>query len=432
MLVDLIRVPDPNSIDDLLDEPLGLMYLASALRESGEQARITDLAGCRYDGWKNEIKEADLYGIQLYTSTVHIGVEVAKFIKKKYRAKPVICGGAHPSALPGSAELEIFDKIVVGEGEQAIQKCVNSYKKGKSIPRIIKNDFIQPLDSIPFPARDMVDMTRFHRMIGGRRCFGIISSRGCGYKCAFCDQTVFGNKIRFRSISNVISEIKRIMSRYAVRHFEFYDDIFAANKTRLIEFKDKVRDLNIVYRCNARTDALSPEAYGILKESGCKVICFGIESGSQKMLDLMNKKTKVEKNLRAIKAAQESGITVIGYFMLGFPGETKETIGETLDFIKKSNIDQAQFYTFIPLPGCDVYKFPDKYGAKIISRDFSDYYLVSGNNGQGGRVVNTPFLSAEQIETEMAGIRRFLKERGSRGSMQSYYTKVLKYKKITQ
>ena len=427
MLIDLIRVPDPTCIDDLLDEPLGLMYLAASLREKKYDIRITNLAGHSLESWRGEIKESDLYGIQLYTPTFKIGVDVARFIKSSFPGRPVICGGAHPSALPESEDLKIFDNIAVGEGEISIVNIADAYRDNKKIPRIIRSDFIRDLDSLPLPAWDMVDMMKFHRKVDGERCFGIIGSRGCSFRCAFCDQAIMGNKVRFRSIGNIIYEIKEIINRYGVRHFEFFDDMFTVRKSRLIEFKEKTKALNIAYRCNGRTDVLEKDIYDLLKESGCKVVCFGIESGSQKILDRMNKKNSIENNYKAIKIAQEAGLTVIGYFMIGFPGETIETINESMEFVKRSDLDQAQFYTFVPLPGCDVYKYPEKYGAEIISHDFSDYYLVTGREGLGGRTIETEFLSADELTSQMKRIRKFLKERGFRGKTQDYYKEKLGY-----
>ncbi len=428
MLVDLIRVPDPTCIDDLLDEPLGLLYLAAVLSGAGYEVRITNLAGRSETDWKPEIKEADIYGIQLYTPTAPLGIKIAHYIKEMFPDKPVIGGGAHPSAVPESEELDVFDRIVIGEGERSFVKVVDAYRDKTDIERFIKSDFIEDLDSLPFPARDLIDMNMFHRKVDEHRCFGIIGSRGCCYKCAFCDRALFGERVRFRSIQNIVDEINHVIDRYGVRHFEFFDDMFTVSKRRLEEFYEKTKNLNIVYRCNGRTDVLDPQVYKLLKSSGCRMICYGIESGSQKILNAMRKGTTVEKNLKAIKMAQEAGIVVAGYFLLGFPGETKETIQQTVSFIKASDIDQAQFYTFVPLPGCEVYKEPEKFGAKIISHNFSDYYLVTGTDGHGGKTVETKYLTADELSEEMKKIRAFLRERGSRGGMQDYYKQSLKYK----
>jgi len=423
MLVDLIRVPDPTCIDDLLDEPLGLLYLGASLRNNGYEVRITNLAGHTVDSWKTEIKDADLYAIQLFTPTAHIGINIAKFIKENFN-KPIICGGAHPTALPKLKELSVFDNIVIGEGENSIVEIANAYKNKENIPRIIKSEVIEDLDSLPFPARDLVDMNAFHRKVEGERCFGIIGSRGCSYKCNFCDRSLFGERARFRSVDNIVEEIKEIISNYGVRHFEFFDDMFTVNKKRLKEFRDKARGLNISYRCNGRSDVTNKEIYDLVYESGGRMICFGIESGSQRILDLINKQTTVEKNLEAIKIAQSSGLKVMGYFIAGFPGETKETIQESINFIKKSNLDQAQFYTFIPLPGCEVYKNPKKFGITRMSKDYSDYFHVTGNDGRGGKVVDTKWMTADELQEEVKEVREFLRSHNWSGGMQDYYKKI--------
>lgn len=428
MLIDLIRVPDPNCIDDLLDEPLGLMYLGASLKNNGYKVRITNLAGFSCENWKSDIKEAGLYGIQLYTPTVNIGIEIAKFIKENFPGKPVICGGAHPTALPDSKELSVFDHIVAGEGENAIIAVADSYRDKSPAPRIVKMDFIEDLDSIPLPDRGLVNMDMFHRKVDGKRCFGIIGSRGCYHKCAFCDRSLFGEKLRSRSVENIVGEIKHVVSKHGIRHFEFFDDILFPHKEELVDFKNKVKDLGLVYRCNTRSDTLSEERCRLLYETGCRTVCFGIESGSQVILNRMRKGTKVETNFKAIRMARKAGLTTIGYFILGFPGETRETIQETVDFIKKSDVNQAQFYTFTPLPGCEVYRHPERFGVQIISRNFSDYYLITGSDGRGGKTVNTKHLTADELQEELVKIRQFLKERGSKGHMQDYYVRKLRYK----
>ena len=420
MLVDLIKVPDPTDVDPLLDEPLGLLYLAASLRNNGYDVRVTNLAGHTAKSWKSEIKEADLYAIQLYTPTAYIGINIAKFIKDKFN-KPVVCGGAHPTALPHLKELSVFDNIHVGEGDESIVKVANAYRDKKHIPRIIESEFIQDLDLISFPARDLVNMMMFHRKVDGQRCFGIVGSRGCNYKCNFCDRSLFGERVRFRSVDNIVEEIKEIISDYNVRHFEFFDDMWTVNRKRLREFRDKVKGLNISYRCNGRSDIINKEVYDLVYESGGKKICFGIESGSQKMLDLMNKGTTVEKNLRAIKVAQSSGLNVMGYFIIGFPGETKETIQESIEFIKKSGIDQAQFYTFIPLPGNEVYRNPKKFGITRMSRDYSNYFHVTGEDGRGGKVIDTKYLTADELQEEVRKVRKFLREHIWKGDIPDYY-----------
>jgi len=427
VLVDLIRVPDPTCIDDLLDEPLGILYLAGLLREAGYEVRITNLAGHSWDSWQTELQEADLYGIQLYTPTVNLGVQIAHYIKQNFPGKPIMGGGAHPSALPNSPDLDVFDYLVIGEGEKAVITIADAVKEKKAISRVQKADFIEDLDSLPFPARDLIDMFSFHRKVDGNRCFGVIGSRGCCYRCSFCDHALFGDRVRYRSIENIVEELRRIQEKFGVRHVEFFDDMWTISKKRLVDFAEQTKGMNLNYRCNGRTDILDPEIYELLAQSGCKLICYGIESGSQMILDRMRKQTTVEQNLEAIKMAQKAGIIVAGYFLLGFPGETKETIQETIDFVERSNIDQAQFYTFIPLPGCEVYKFPERFGVNIISHNFSDYYLVTGSDGRGGKTIETSTLSADELAEEMKKIREYLRNRNSRGSMQDYYKKNLGY-----
>ncbi|MDD5699633.1 MAG: radical SAM protein [Candidatus Nanoarchaeia archaeon] len=430
MLVNLIRPPDPTSLDDMLDEPLGLLYLAASLMEKGHEAKITNLACRTRSDWESDIPEADLYGIQLYTPTANNGVDIARFVKEKF-GKPIVGGGAHPTAIIASSEetelrnlLSVFDHLVAGEGENVLPQIADAYRNGETPPQIMTSEQIADLDSIPLPARNLVDMMSFNRKVDGERSFGIVGSRGCSYKCSFCDHSLFGEKVRFRSIDEIVGEIKGIISGYGVRHLEFFDDMFTVSRKRLREFRDKTKGLHLSYRCNGRSDILSKDTYDLVAESGGKVICFGIESGSQRMLDLMNKRTTVEDNFKAIKIAQSAGLIAMGYFLIGFPGETKETIQETKRFIEESGIDQAQAYTFIPLPGTEIYRHPEKFGIIRMHKDYSDYFQVTGADGRGGKVVDTEYLTAAELQEEVMGVRKFLREHTWRGKVQDYYKKV--------
>lgn len=424
MRVNLIRPPNPSSIDDMLDEPLGLLYLGAALRNNGYDVQIVDLAiGGHWD-----VREADVYGIQLFTPTAHIGIKIAQNIKQRYPYALVVAGGPHVSAVED--ELLVFDMVIKGEGDFEFPFQLRDDGNRKLLPRTIRSGIIEDLDSIAFPARDMVDMMAYHRKVDGQRCFGIVGSRGCPHQCTFCDRSLFGNKIRFRSIDNIVEEIKQVIDKYGVRHFEFFDDMFPGTKARLNEFCEKTDGLDLVFRCNARADITDFNYYSMLKRAGCNMLYFGIESGVQEILDLMKKGTTVEKNLQVIKTAQNAGLRVGGYFILGFPGETPHTIEKTLEFIDKSELDQAQFYMFIPLPGSEVYNDIDKYGARLLTADYSEFYHVAGVDGHGGRVIETDWLSADEMQEQMQKVRAYLKRRGSGGGLQDYYKEKLKYREL--
>ncbi len=415
MLVNLIRVPDPTSIDDHLDEPLGLLYLGAALRQVGFDVKVTD----------GDFVEADVYGIQLYTSTAHRGIRIAKHIKQLYPWALTVAGGAHPTAVQEG--LTVFDIVIRGEGEISFPMVVNYYN-GHFELQSLYHSSMHDLDSIPFPARDLVDIMSYHRKVDGHRCFGIIGQRGCGYKCTFCDRSLFGNKARYRSIGNIVEEIQQCIDTYGVRHYEFFDDIPFPTVKRIKEFQEKTKGMNLEYRCNSRPDT-KKNIFKLMEKTGCKMVCFGIESGVQFLLDKMQKGTTVKENLKAIHMAKEEGLDTMGYFILGFPGETKDTIKQTMEFVDKSELDQAQFYTFIPLPGCEAYIKLEEYGAKLISTDYSDYYHVTGSDGHGGKTIDTPSLSADELQEEMQKVRKWLRERKSKGEMQDYYKEKLGYDK---
>lgn len=438
--INLIRTNDPTSIDPMLDEPQGLMYIAANLRKHGyNNVKITDLAGSG-NNWYNKIdNNCDIYGIQLYTPTLHIGLEIANRTRILNHRALFICGGAHPSAGIDSKELmEYFDIVVAGEGEETMVDIVRQHEKnllaeGEGIgwkhefPKFMLGKSILNLDELPLPSWDMVDMMKFTRSVDENRSFGITGSRGCAFVCAFCDKSVFGKKVRWRSIDDIVLEVKMAIKNYGVKYFEFYDDMFVAKENRILEFIEKTKGLNIKFRCNMRTDSKIPDIYRLLKRAGCVSVAFGIESGSQRILDLMNKQSTVENNFTAIKKAQKAGLQTIGYFIIGFPGETKETIDKTLSFIENSNIDRPQVYQFTPLPGSPVFTNPDKYGIINMSKDWKQYWMVTGQNGLGGKVIDTKYMTSDELTEHMIEVRKFLRNYGIKGSTAKYYTQDLNY-----
>ena len=424
MHINLIRVPDPTSIDDMLDEPLGLLYVAANLLKEGFDVSISDYRGtddiC--------IKEADMYGIQLYTPTAHIGIKIAKRIKRMHPWAYIVAGGAHVTAVPYFDTAGVFDMVCYGEGEMAMPVIAGYREKRGSQSKIWQANTIESLDAIPFPARHLVPIMDYHRKVEGHRCFGIIGQRGCGYKCMFCDRALFGNRPRYRSVENIVKEIESCIDTYGVWHYEFFDDIPFPNLARIQHFGEMTKGMGLEYRCNSRSDQKNDLIFKEMQKTGCKVVCFGIESGVQALLDAMKKGTTVEGNLNTIKMAKAAGLTTMGYFILGYPGETKDTIKKTMEFVDNSGLDQAQFYTFVPLPGSEIYANLDKYGAKLITNDFSEFYHVTGTDGHGGKTIDTPWLKADELHEEMQKVRKWLKERNSKGAMQDYYKEKLDYK----
>lgn len=410
-MVKLINPPQLNSLDDKLDPPLGLMYIAAALRLSGARVEIVDLCFVPHNRWEQTIGFADIYGITVFSSSLHLAKEIAGIVRGNNPDCKVVVGGPHPTSLPYDS-LEFFDSIVRGEGEFAF-----------SFPRepIMQMEHIRDLDVLPFPARDLVNLHAYTRKVAGQKATSVTTSRGCPYSCAFCCKDVFGHKVRYFSIPRVIEEIKSIINTYGIKAFIFYDDTFALDRNRFYPLCEELRELNISFRCNGDSRNNTLEDFRMLSLAGCKEISFGIESGSQRILDRIQKGTTVERNLRAIQNAKKAGIFVKAFLMIGNPGETKDTIEETKNFMKEAQPDQYTLFNFIPLPGCDVWKSPEKYGMKIINRDFRQFFNIAGNN-VGGSVVDSETFSAKDVVKWREELLAALPPQ--RGILQDYYQKV--------
>lgn len=437
MRIKLINLPQPNSLDDRLDPPLGLMYIDSVLRSYGFNSEIIDLPFVDRKDWKNRIGIADFYGITVYSASLYLAKEIARIVKENNPNAKVVVGGPHPTAL-GVGVLEDepnFDIVVMREGEFAMLEMVQGkslkgiegiiFRKNFEIIRNKSRRLIADLDILPEPNREILKINHYTRKVYGGRATSLITSRGCPFNCAFCCKDTFGSRIRFQSIKRMINEIKHVIEEYNIRHFLFYDDTFVLNRKRLYPICKELAKLNIIFRCNGNVRYNTYEDYKMLYRAGCREIAFGIESGSQKILNIINKGVTVEQNRHAIIDAKKAGLLVKAYLMIGNPGESRKTVEETKKFIATSDPDQFTLFTFVPLPGCDIWKYPDKYKIKIINKNYKEYYNIAGDN-EGGTVIETDSLKSADIVCLREDLLKFLKSRGQRGKLQDYYGKIEK------
>jgi len=414
-MINLINPPQPNSLDDRLDPPLGLMYIAAQIRKDGwHDVKITDLCMVDRKDWGKEIGDADIYGITVFSASLYLAKQIYYIAKKNNPSSLVVVGGPHPTALPEETS-EFFDCVIRGEGEYAFYPFLKPWV----IPIITKPQ-IEDLDNLPLPARDLVDLHAYTRKVAGQKATSITTSRGCPYTCAFCCKDVFGHKVRYFSLPRVIEEIKSIINCYGIRAFIFYDDTFALDRNRFYPLCKELKKLNIVYRCNGDVRNNTYKDFRVLYDSGCREIAFGIESGSQKILDRINKHTTVEGNKAAIQNAKKVGLTVKVFLMVGNPGESVKTIEETKRFMKEANPDQYTVFNFIPLPGCDIWKHPDKYGMRIVDWDFKNYYNIAGDN-IGGAVADSDTFTIQDLNKWRKELLEALPPQ--RGALQDYYEK---------
>jgi radical SAM superfamily enzyme YgiQ (UPF0313 family) len=435
--VQLIHPPHPNSTEDRLDPHLGLLLIASYLRDflGVGEVTVNDLSGIDEEDWK--VDEADIYGLTVYATTLALTDKIARVCKEKNRNSIVVVGGAHPSCLPASPEFMSnpdIDLVVIGEGEIPMANIVRRRLRNASVPSIdgkIIPAASEPFDYFLFPSFDLIDVTSYHRTVGGERSLPFLTTRGCPFSCSFCGLSKMhelGRRVRFCPPKMAYEHILRIKTEFGINAINFQDDQFTLNRPRLFEMLDMIKDLGIKFRCHGRAGYDNEEVYKKLSEAGCVQVAWGIESGSQEILNRMNKRVKVQDNYNVIEWAKKYGITSRAFIIIGFPGETRETLEETKEFIKRADPDQVFVSSMVCYPGTDVWNNPVKYGITNLDTDFSQYYQV-GRDGLGGLSFDTEWLSKQEFRELEIKFRTWIQENVRfRGSLLDY-EKVLYDKK---
>jgi radical SAM superfamily enzyme YgiQ (UPF0313 family) len=318
-----------------------------------------------------------------------------------------VAGGPHASALPEAVARD-FDFVIVGEGEIALLHLIAALNQGETPPRILNKPPVMNLDTLPFPDYTLVNVDSYRRLVDGRPSLSILSSRGCPYGCVFCNSIIMGRHhcVRFRSAVNVIEEIRRLRARWGVTSFRFQDDIFTLNLPRLRAMTAMLRDEPITYRCFGRVDGCSREMADLLYQGGCRHIAFGVESGSPFILKQMGKGQTVDDIRRGIANAKAARLTVRVYLMVGFPGETWESVKATAELMLECGPDEFSVYPLIPYPGTPLFQQPEVFGITTLNPDFSQYFQVRRERGTG-YVFRTRHLD----ETLVADMRAYLIQR---------------------
>jgi radical SAM superfamily enzyme YgiQ (UPF0313 family) len=399
MKLELIN-PSGNMIEDKLDVPLGLLTLASyvKIQKPNIEVRINDLSGLSERDW--DIRPADFYGISVYTSLVPV---MHKIINKCMEVNPqgkIIVGGPHPSAVPGHKDFNDVDYVVVGPGEEALVSILEGFKEHRIV-------MMKHIESFPFPRFDLINVRSYTRTIDNISSLSLITSLGCKYHCSFCGTPPFHKKIQFCPPEKVRDFIVKIQDDYGINAIKFEDDMFTYKGERFFKLMEFIKPLNIKFRCLGRAGNDTEEMYEKLADAGCVQIACGIESGSQYMLNRMNKKSTVQDNFNVIKWAKKYGITSRAFFIMGFPGETRASIEDTKNFILQADPDQWLVSNFIPYPGTDVANNPKKYGIIRMSDDWSDYYQVN-NTQTGGLTIDTEWLDREEFRELELEFREWL------------------------
>jgi anaerobic magnesium-protoporphyrin IX monomethyl ester cyclase len=379
----LLIYPRPNIFKPSSVVPLGLAYLASVLEQSGNRVIVNDL-NVEPDRIDNIIKNEpiDLVGISASTPMIKSAWSIAKKVKNINKNATVVLGGPHPSALPEEAlKYEDIDIVVRGEGEYTLMDLCKkmedevglesidgiSYKNNGYIKHNIAREYIKNLDELPFPAYHLFPSLDNYTpsqplLSNSKRSAAIITSRGCPENCIFCYKEIFGSKYRMRSSKNVIDEWKMLVEELKVQEIAIQDDTFTLHKKRAIEICNMIKkeglDVDWSTPNGIRVDTVNSELLSSMKQAGCKLVWFGVESGSQRVLDeIVQKKINLNQVEKAITTAKRVGLEVGTFFVLGMPGETEEEMQMSIDFAKKLDPDYCQFTICGPFPGTRLYTY---------------------------------------------------------------------------
>ena len=379
--------------------PIGLMYVAAALEKAGFEVQMLD----NYLMKKSisEIKQLvtnlnpKIVGITCGSATYSRCVETARAIKEALPNCKIVVGGWHASYLPDSllANPEI-DYVIMGEGERAITQlatCITNCNESvaATIPGVayrnkgknIKNQpiFIENLDEIPYPARHLLPLELYDRTIEflNVKPADVMSiSRGCVFNCGFCEtRKLWGNICRAFSPQRVIGEIQDLQSKYGTKGLYFINDNFTLRKKETIELCNLMvkNKLDLEWVCDTRVDLVNQELLEAMSKAGCKTVWFGVESGSQKILQRIGRNTTLEQTENAFKLCRKNRIQTACSFMLGLPDETLKDMEASLKFAKKLNPDWCQFNIFIGYPDSKMYQ--ELLESK--NYDFLDEFLIS-------------------------------------------------------
>lgn len=396
MNVVLISPPSPFLLDQKAFAPLGILYLAAALLRHHIPVTVADLAN-----QENQLEEAltglrgaDLYGITATTPQYPQALRILHILRRQNPGAAVIIGGAHPSSLPEECLQDGFDRVVAGEGEQALlQLC--KQKDLCATPAVITAQPIDIIDDIPFPARHLVDIRSYAYDIDGGRGATLITSRGCPFSCAFCSKDVWQGGPRFHDVDYVVTELRQLIEQYGFKHFLFLDDSMTLRKNRLLELCRQMEALDIHWRCYARAGT-TKEMLVAMKKAGCVEVGFGVESGSQAILDRVDKGSTVEQNGAFVELCREVGIMANVFLMIGLPGETHATVEETRRWMERFRPHKFGFNIFMPYAGTPVYQDPDKYGIRIFDCPPHKSW-VKGRQGEYEAFIATEELDRHEI-----------------------------------
>jgi len=372
---------------------LSLLYVAGILEAAGCEVLFID-AHAEELSLDETVARLSAFGPDYvgYTITTYLFFQTMDWIRaiRERVNVPTIVGGVHLSIYPRETlGYDCIDYAVTGEAEQALPEMLSALVKGDELSSVRgiayrRNDgkiVVTPkaadcdVDQAPFPARQLIDNSLYYSFISKYKNFScFITSRGCPYKCIFCEQ---GSKpFRARSPNNVVDELELCHHEYGIREFDFFDSSFTIRKDRVIAICDEIkrRKLDIVWAARTRVDCITDDVLKAMRSAGCSRIYYGIESGNREILATLKKSTSLEMYHDVIARTRANGIHTFGYFMVGNPYETEATIRQTIRLALSLDLDYAQFSKVTPMPATEMYTLL----LKETGRDYWREHIVAG------------------------------------------------------
>lgn len=374
-----IALINPPQFTRYPQPPLGLAIIAAVLEKAGYSVTLLDanVLGLSPEDTATEAVGADIVGITAMTPTINAALNIAALLKKADPDIKIIMGGPHVTLLPEET-LSLspnIDIIVRGEGDESVVELLQALELDQPLfniggisyrenGKIVQNhDRTTPtdMDKLPLPAYHLLPIKKYkpHPPHGLSMPFAaLVTSRGCPYRCAYCSKPVFGTGFRAQSPVKVIDEIAYLKDRFGVKEIAFYDDSFTLVKERVLGITEKIINsgMKISWTCETRVNLVDKELLLNMKRAGCYAIAYGVESASPEIIETLRKGTTLEQVEKAVNETREVGIQVIGYFMLGSPGETPDTIRKTIDFARNLKVDFAQFSITTPFPSTELFE----------------------------------------------------------------------------
>lgn len=418
-----IKLNEPWQIDPHSDPPLGLLSVIGAAKTTLIDNRPLDLQLLDM-AWEKELPRADVYAISACSYDFPELLRIARQIKQQSGA-PIIAGGPHFDCIPllewqSSLDTLPLEVICRGEGEETFPRALELIQTGKK--GIITQEKLLDMEQIPVPAREFLNRERYFRpgkafALGETYTPGnsstMITSRGCFFKCAFCaSPALHQQRVRYRSVDKVMEELEGLQKEYGVTEIRFQDDCFTLPHKRFKDLAEKLAKTGITYRCSMRVDEVDSDTLLRLRDSGCREIGYGIETAEDHILKLLNKRATVAQGKWALKRTKEAGFRVRAFLMTGLPGETKDSAQRMIDFLEETKPDVVTMNTFVPLPGCDIYNNPEKYGVTILTKDYSQYCIVLKRESRVPFVHTISTATLDEMERNREMLKEYLFNRG--------------------